>query len=449
MPDGAFTIEDAIVAPKYSQDAVALEFSHAQDGSLLFVSTWGYWLCWDGCRWSKDDTMRVYDLARAQCRLAAATLPDDKKYLGRDLASAKTVAAVERLARADSRHARRADDFDSSPWELNTPAGVVDLRTGSMRLHSKSDLFTKCTTVAPGGDCPLWKQFLAEITRGDDELVGYLQRMVGYTLTGSIREHVFSFMWGPGGNGKGVFLDTIAAMLGNYATTAMSDVFTMGRNDQHPTHLASLRGARMVCVTETEEGRPWAESRLKSLTGGDKNSARVMRGDPFEFAPIFKLWIAGNHRPVLRNPDPAMRRRLHLIPLTFVPPKPDRQLKDSLTAELAGILQWALEGCAAWQRDGLSPPDVVVDASAEYFAEQDSIASWIAERCFPSTGTLPSGRAYTDWKAWALARGEDPGTEKRFSANMERYFAKKRTNTGRIFLNVSLLPTEPHPERTR
>jgi putative DNA primase/helicase len=386
--------------------------------------------------------MQVYDLVRAHCRLAAAALPDDKKSLSRDLASAKTVAAVERLARSDSRHARKADDFDASPWELNTPVGVVDLKTGSTRPHSKTDLFTECTAVAPGGSCPRWKQFLSEITRGDDEMVNYLQRMVGYTLTGSIREHGFSFVWGPGGNGKSVFLNTIAAVLGDYARTAMSDVFTMGRNDQHPTHLASLRGARMVCVTETEEGRPWAESRLKSLTGGDKISARVMRGDPFEFAPVFKLWIAGNHRPVLRNPDPAMRRRLHLVPLTFVPASPDRQLQESLIAELPGILKWALEGCAAWQRDGLNPPAAVVDETAEYFAEQDTIASWIAERCSPSTGTLPSGRAYTDWKGWALARGEDPGNEKRFSAEMERYYAKKRTKTGRVFLNVSLLPTE-------
>jgi putative DNA primase/helicase len=199
----------------------------------------------------------------------------------------------------------------------------------------------------------------------------------------------------------------------------------------------------MVLVTETEEGRPWAESRIKSLTGGDRISARVMRGDPFEFAPQFKLWIAGNHRPVLHNPDPAMRRRLHLMPLTYVPPKPDTTLPDVLKAESPGILAWAIKGCLAWQREGLNPPQIVLDASAEYFAEQDSVANWFAERCERTRGAETSTRAlFTDWQQWAKTRGEDPGTERRFSGAMERFAARKRTKTARVFMDVRLLPSE-------
>jgi len=236
-------------------------------------------------------------------------------------------------------------------------------------------------------------------------------------------------------------------MLGDYATTAMADVFTMTRSEQHPTHLASLRGARFVVVTETEEGRPWAEARIKSLTGGDRISARVMRGDPFEFLPTFKLWIAGNHRPVLRNPDPAMRRRLHLVPLTFVPTKPDAGLPDILRTEHQGILAWAIRGCVAWQRDGLNPPDVVRQASDEYFAEQDCIGNWFAERCERTKGAAatPSRELYADWRSWAGVRGEMPGSEKWFSESLQRIAAKKRTGSGVVFLNVRLREGESCP----
>ncbi|MDE2582750.1 MAG: hypothetical protein KGL52_14040 [Rhodospirillales bacterium] len=172
-------------------------------------------------------------------------------------------------------------------------------------------------------------------------------------------------------------------------------------------------------------------------------SGRALRGDPFEFSPVFKLWIAGNHRPGLRNPDPAMRRRLHLLPLTFIPSKPDPELPEALKAEAAGILAWAIRGCVAWQAQGLTQCAAVKAASAEYFAEQDLLEEWIAERCETSPNkSMPARAAFSNWKHWATERGEDAGTEKRFSAELERHFAKKRTMTGREFLGVRLLPAE-------
>ena len=426
--------------PAFSDDELALEFSDRHDGQLLYVPTWGHWLRWDGCRWARDDTLAVFDLCRQVCRDAAAEAKglDNGTSIARRVASAATTAAVEKLARADRRHARSSDAFDADPWQLNTPGGVIDLRTGDMRPHQPDDMVTKVTAVAPEGKCPRWLRFLLQITRGDKALVRYLQRFIGYTLTGITTEHAFVFLWGPGGNGKSVLLGTIAAMLGDNATTAMADVFTVTRSEQHPTHLATLRGARFVVVTETEEGRPWAESRLKALTGGDRISARVMRGDPFEFQPTFKLWIAGNHRPVLRNPDAAMRRRLHLVPLTFVPQKPDTGLQDALREELPGILAWAIRGCTMWQREGLKPPAVVKQASDEYFAEQDSIGAWFAERWERTTGadTTPSRVLYADWRWWAEMRGEAPGSEKWFSESLQRTVAKKRTGSGVVFLNI-------------
>ena len=196
-------------------------------------------------------------------------------------------------------------------------------------------------------------------------------------------------------------------------------------------------------MSDTEPGVPWAESRLTALTAGYTISARVMRGDPFEFTPAFTLWVAGNHRPVLRNPDAAMRRRMHLIPLTFVPPKPDLDLDKSLLAELPGILAWAMRGCLFWQANRLSPPTTVTSATDDYFEEQDNLTAWFAERCERKTAANAASRAlFSDWKKWSLERGEDAGTEKRFSENLQRLAAKKKTPKGMVFLDLRLLPNE-------
>ena len=451
MPDGAsgFTVKDEtnIRPSEFSDDGLALSFSTRYAGQLLYVPAWSKWLRWDGIRWAPDDTLLVFDLARVHCREYAAHAlnvhPKKGDSMADAITSAGTIAAVERLARSDPRHARRAEDFDADPWALNTPAGVLCLRTGEMHPHRNGGLHTKVAGAAPGGECPRWVQFLHEITQGDAELVAYLQRLIGYTLLGEIPEHAFAFLLGPGKNGKSVLLGTAAAMLGDYATTAMADVFTVGRNDQHPTHLASLRGARMVIVSETEAGVPWAESRLKALTAGDRIAARVMRGDPFEFTPAFTLWVAGNHRPVLRNPDAAMRRRMHLIPLTFVPPNPDLDLDKALRAELPGIMAWAVQGCLLWQANRLSPPPIVTSSTDDYFEEQDNLTSWFAERCERRPAANVASRAlFSDWKKWSLERGEEAGTEKKFSENLQRLAVKKKTAKGAVFVDLRLLPNE-------
>ncbi|MGH7121365.1 MAG: phage/plasmid primase, P4 family [Acetobacteraceae bacterium] len=448
-PPKAETSGDACRPPAFSDDVLALAFADRHNGRLLYVPAWSSWLRWDGVRWARDQTLDVFDAARAICREAAteaaATGGKNVKTLARKIAGASTIAAVERLARCDPRHARSADAFDRDLWALNTPGGVVNLRTGHMRPHRAADLFTKATTVAPAdsADCPRWLTFLDEIAQGDAEMVAFLQRAIGYSLTADIREHAFFFLHGPGSNGKSVLLGTVGGLLGDYATAAMPDVVAASHNDQHPTHIAALRSARFVTVSEVEEGRPWAENRIKSLTGGDRISARVMRGDPFDFSPVLKLWVAGNHRPVLRNPDPAMRRRLHLVPMTFVPLKPDLVLPERLRVEMPGILRWAIEGCLAWQQRGLDPPPAVREATDSYFAEQDSIATWVAERTERRPrAELGCRMAFLDWKAWALARGEEAGTEKRFSAELERHAGKKKTNRGMVFLDLWLLPTE-------
>ena len=400
-----------------TEDALALSFTRRYHRDWRYVSGWGKWLVWDGQRWRTEDTLAATDLIRSVCRQTAVRADNPK--VAAKLASAGTVGGVERLARADRRHAATTDEWDADTWLLNTPGGVVDLKTGRMRPHERADRMTKITTATPSGDCPTWRQFIDEVTGGDKELQSYLQRMVGYALTGSTQEHALFFLYGTGANGKSVFVNTLATILGDYATNAPMDTFMETRNDRHPTDMAGLRGARFVAAIETEQGKRWAESKLKNLTGGDKISARFMRQDFFEFFPQFKLFVAGNHKPAIRNIDEAMKRRLHLIPFTItVPPdRRDKNLQQKLLAERDGILAWAVQGCLDWQRHGrLSPPQRVVEATEEYFEAEDALGRWLDERCVREANAKSlTAELFNDWKQWAEAAGEFVGAQRRFS----------------------------------
>lgn len=318
--------------PKFSDEALALEFSRRHAGDLRYVAAWGRWYRWAGSHWAADDTLLTFSNARAVCRAAASIVPPKARKLAAAIASARTVAAIERLARADRRHAATAEQWDADDDLLNTPAGTVDTRTGALRQHRREDYCTKTTAVGPGGDCPLWEAFLDRIFDGDAELIIYAQRWAGYCITGITREHVMVFGHGTGRNGKSVFINTLTGVLGGYAASAPMETFTETKSEQHPTDLAGLRGARLVTAIETEQGRRWAESKIKALTGGDHITARFMRQDFFTYTPKFKLLIAGNHKPRLRGVDEAIRRRLHLVPflVTIGRDEEDTELGDKL-----------------------------------------------------------------------------------------------------------------------
>ena len=425
-----------------TEDALALAFTRRYHRDWRYVAGWGRWLVWDGQRWRTEDTLAATDLIRGVCRQTAVRAENPK--IAAKLASASTVSGVERLARADRRHAATTDEWDADSWLLNTPGGVVDLKTGRKRPHERADRMTKVTTATPGGECPIWKQFLNDVTGGDAQLQAYLQRMVGYALTGSTQEHALFFLYGTGANGKSVFVNTLAAILGDYATNAPMDTFMETRTDRHPTDMAGLRGARFVAAIETEQGRRWAESKLKNLTGGDKISARFMRQDFFEFFPQFKLVVAGNHKPAIRNIDEAMKRRLHLIPFTItVPPeRRDKHLQQKLLAERDGILAWAVQGCLDWQRLGkLAPPQQVVDATEEYFEAEDALGRWMEERCLRERNAKAlTAELFNDWKQWAEAAGEFIGAQRRFSDLLiTRGLEKWRNGVGaRGFVGIGL-----------
>ncbi len=443
--DIAYPLTEGTVADSFRDDTEA----GAKDW-LRYDHTVGRWFEWTDANWRREETKLAYSWAHKRARFLAAELgdPDDEKRAGK----ASFAAGVERIAQSDRAFAVTHETWDRNPWLLGTPGGVVDLQTGRLRPADRGDFITKLTTVTPaepGTAHPLWSKFLAEATLDDEGLQRFLQQIVGYCLTGITREHALFFVHGGGGNGKGVFLNTVATVLGAYATTAAMDTFTASQSDRHPTDLAGLAGARMVAVSETEEGRAWAESRIKALTGGDKISARFMRQDFFEYTPAFKLMIVGNHKPVLRNVDEAARRRFNIIPFVHKPPVKDQHLEAKLRAEFPAILAWAVAGCLDWQANGLTRPAVVTEATAEYFSEQDSIKQW-AEECCDIGGRNVSdttANLFASWMTYATANGEKPGTTKWFTQAVLRLGGDPVRETPghrgkRGFLKITVKPVD-------
>ena len=283
------------------------------------------------------------------------------------------------------------------------------------------------------------------------ELIDYLQRVCGYCLTGFIKEHALFFLYGTGANGKSVFINTIRGILGTYHTTAPIETFTVANSTNHPTDLAGLRGARLVTAVETEEGRTWADSKLKAITGGDEISARFMRQDFFSFTPTFKLMIAGNHKPRLRSVDEAMRRRFHLIPFAVTVPlaERDKDLAEKLKTEWPAILRWMIDGCLIWQRDGLNPPQAVIDATNKYLETEDLIGTWIEERCeLKANCQDTSANLFASWKAWAEINGEFVGSQKQFAEKLQgrgMEQIKIGNKNARGFRGIRVIPPEAPP----
>lgn len=451
LPSNYSPMTGTAIAPgasltEFAEGALAERFVARHAVDLRFVASWGQWLRWTGVRWERDTTLHAFDLVRAVCREAYDNAVSIGARHAQTLWSAKTVAAVERLAKADRRLAATAEQWDADPWLLNTPAGVVDLRTGELRAASPTDYMTKLAAAAPGGSCPTWLAFLERVTGGDGELQTFLQRMAGYALTGVTSEHAMFFAYGTGANGKSRFTDALAGLLGDYHTTAPIETFIASSVDRHPTDLAGLMGARLVTAVETEQGRRWAEAKIKTITGGDRVKARFMRQDFFEFTPQFKLLTVGNHKPGLRSVDEAMRRRMNLLPFTVtIPPaERDQRLGERLRAEWPGILSWAIKGCLAWQASGLQPPAAVRDATDNYLAAEDAMGTWIEERCrVAPDGWEAAGKLYADWNAWAARAGEFVGSQKAFSQKLlDRGLLSGKRNGVRGFTGVWLRPPD-------
>ena len=420
-----------------SDDAVALRFTRRYAGRLRYCAEWGQWLGWSGHVWQVDRTYFTLHLMRGICRELMQELSDDPdgtltRGQSESLTSRTKAYHCLDLAKSAREHAMTADRWDADPWLLNTPAGIVDLRTGKTCPHDPALHMTKTTRVSPGGGCPLWLAFLNQITAGDQELIGYLQRVAGYCLTGLTHEQALFFGYGTGGNGKGTYLNTLTWIMGDYATVATMEAFTETHAERHTTDLAMLRGARLVTAQETKQGQRWDEQKIKALTGGDPITARFMRQDNFTYLPQFKLFIAGNHKPGLRTVDQAIKRRMNLIPFVvrIMGAAVDKGLAEKLKAEAGGILAWMVAGCCQWQETGLRPPEAVLRATESYMEAQDGFSAWVAERCqvagqivdgkpLATSIWAPIGELYRSWQSWCQSAGEHVQSQRAFGDTLE------------------------------
>jgi putative DNA primase/helicase len=390
-------------------------------GEIAFVPEWGKWLTWEGTHW-RADAAEVVMMERTKL-VAHELLGEAQWALKNDDVRAKAFAqfaasaqrrqfrrAVLDLAKSEPGIALPFSQFDCDHYLLNCSNGTVNLHSGELRPHSQKDRITCVLPLAydPAAKCPRWERFLVEVLP-DPETVAFVQRAIGYTLTGDVSEHCLFFLYGNGANGKTVFLNSLLALLAEYATQAPTSMLLAKQGEAHPTELTTVYKRRAVCCQETPAGRGWAEEILKHVTGGDRISARRMREDFWEFSPTHKLWVSGNHKPIVRGQDEGIWRRLRLIPFERVIPEAERdpKLGEKLCAEMPGVLAWAVRGCLAWQRDRLGQSAKVQTATSDYRRESDRLAPFVAECCTTDPAAVaPRAAFYRAYASWSETQGE-------------------------------------------
>jgi len=416
---------------------------------MRWAADWG-WLMWDEKRWLRDRNGLVMRLAKRTARniyREAAEASDDErtKHLARWAGASLSKSRLDAmLDLTKSELPASPDDFDADPWMLNLQNGVLDLRTGKLYAHDPGRFITKIagTDYDPTAQCPTWDAFLERVLV-DQDVIYFIRRAIGYTLTGSVGEQALFFLHGSGANGKSTFIRAILDMLGDYGKQAAPQMLMYG--DRHPTEIADLHGARFVATIEVEEGRRLAEVLVKQLTGGDRITARFMRHDFFSFDPSHKIWLAANHKPIIKGTDYAIWRRIRMIPFDVVipPAEQDSSLGDKLRAELPGILAWAVRGCLEWQKIGLAAPEKIKRATEAYQTEMDLIAGYLAERCVVnSLASVTAGALYADYKVWAEESGEKPISQRSFSGRLKErgYTTSDRDGSGRaLYSGLGLL----------
>lgn len=397
------------------------------------------WIQWDGARWQPlggDPIELAARSARALQRVGTETGQVALSKWGFASESASRLAATVKLAKDLSSLRGRAEDLDADPWVLCCPNGIVDLRTGALREHSRDDLITKLTGAAyhPHATAPRFVSFLREIFENDDDLAAYVLRFLGYSLTGATSEQIFQVWHGHGSNGKSVLVDTIRHVLGDYAQILASDLLIerrQGRSSESASpDVARLRGARFAAGVETKEGQRWNESLVKQLTGSDRVVARHLHSELIEFDPTWKIVLAVNHKPIVRGTDRGMWRRIHLVPFdaTFDGPRADRTLPDTLRREADGILALLVRACLMWQKHGLAPPARVAAEVESYRAGQDVVGSFIDEVCVLGQAQRANkAKLYQAYRHWCSNAGEYTHGKHAFNNHMrERGFEDER-----------------------
>ena len=444
--DQGTAVDDAHLATFFQTDLGNSERLVARHGrDLHYCYDFGKWLVWDGVPWAIDRDGAALDKAKETARkmlVEAATQAD--KEDSRKLAAwsfrsqaRDRMTAMLYLAQPDV--SVRPEYLDTHPWLLNVANGTMDLRTGKLRPARRDNLLTKQSPVIydPQATCPPWRAFIDRIFQGHADLIRFVQKAAGYSLTGRDTEECFFVLYGVGQNGKSTFVETLSALLGtDYAQQATPDLLMQKKQDRHATELAVLRGARLVASVETGQGKRLNEVLIKSMTGGDRIRANFMHQDTFEFRPEFKVWLSTNHKPVITGTDLGIWRRIRLVPFTYSIPDSEKDggFKTRLRepAALSGILNWALEGVLLWQQEGLKPPQAVLDATQAYREEMDVLASWIADCCVvKKLADAKAADLYASYSHWCEVQGERPESQRSFGLRLtERGFTRNRTTGG-------------------
>ena len=446
-----------------TDDANADLFLHQHGNDVRYCPPWDDWLLWSGSHWRRDDRLGIdrltADLPRfLYARAAAESDKDDRKRIAKLANTLERVNAKNAMLTA-ARHkvVVHHSDLDQGHFLLNVTNGTVDLRTGQLRPHRRDDLLTHDTEIIfnPQSTCPQWLLFLHSVFSGDAELIQFVQRAVGYSLTGDVREQVLLIPHGVGSNGKSVFLNILQKLLGSLAWQAAPDLLMADKQRRHPTEQADLFGKRAIICQETGEGRRFNETLVKQLTGGDTVTARRMHEDFWQFKPTHKLWLSTNHRPEIKGTDYAIWRRIRLIPFNVKftddgEPRKNPDMERQLTAELPGILAWAVAGCLDWQRNGLQQPQAVRDATNAYQSEMDVLAVWLNDCCIVlRSATVKSADLYRSYVEWCEQSGERPEAQKKWGMRLtERGLVREARRNGIFYVGVGLRsPQEREEER--
>lgn len=439
----------------------AERFAQDHKDNVRFCHTSNQWLIWNGSYWQRDEIGRIQQLAKETVRAIGRAAVEIERYDDKD-------KWMKHALRAESEHGMRsmlklaenepgisltAKNLDVDPMLLNVLNGTIDLRSGTLRDPCREDLITKITPVSLNfsAKCDRWDRFLLEVMGGETELIEYLQRAVGYTLTGSTSEQVIFMLYGSGANGKSTFLETLRHVFGDYAAVADFNSLMVRKHEGPRNDLAKLQGARFVTATESDESSRLAEPVVKQLTGGDKVTARQLYKELVEYTPQHKFWLATNHKPTIRGADYAIWRRIHLIPfeVQIKEKDRDRELLGKLKAEAPGILAWALKGLAEYQKIGLNEPEAVKNSTSEYREEQDVVGQFLNAKCIMRHDGKAAGRAlYQGYRQYAAESGErEPMTEKRFSQCLvgRPGLQKARGGSGMMWSGVALLPEVNNP----
>jgi putative DNA primase/helicase len=450
--EGWYSIGESVYPPRYSltQTGNAERLLARFGDHLKYCHTWGRWLQWAGSRWVRDEKEEIWSLALQTVRAIKQEATRTSNSTSESEETAKIRKSLLDHAKRSERRSEldsmihiaarmpsvgvTAGELDSNPYLFNCANGTIDLLSGKIRKHSERDLLTKISPVAyePEAECPRWEQFLREVFAGDEELITFTQRMLGCTLTGETEKALF-FLEGKGDNGKTTLLEVFRHIMGDYAQlTRIGLLMAKSVNNEQRYALANLQGARFVTASETQEGEQLNESIVKQLAGQQTLEGRHPYGKLFQFYPQFKLFLDANHKPRIQGTDHAIWSRLRLLPFKvrfssvagelappYVMPK-DPRLKLALAAEAPGILAWAVQGCLAWQRDGLPTPAAMRKATSEYKSEMDIVETFIEECCERDVAAeFKPSEMHIAYTKWCKDRGEKPLYINLFSPRLE------------------------------